>query len=39
MTRQDAISFGKNHIRVNYVHPGTLLTPLVKKLDVEQKVV
>lgn len=35
MTRQDAISFGKNHIRVNSVHPGTILTPLVKKLDAE----
>lgn len=31
MTRQDAISFCKNHIRVNSVHPGTILTPLVKK--------
>lgn len=35
MTRQDAISFGKDHIRVNSVHPGTILTPLVKKLDAE----
>ncbi|RNM41119.1 SDR family oxidoreductase, partial [Staphylococcus aureus] len=24
MTRQDAISFGKDHIRVNSVHPGTI---------------
>ncbi|MFG5046667.1 SDR family oxidoreductase [Staphylococcus haemolyticus] len=35
MTRQDAISFGKDHIRVNSVHPGTILTPLVKKLGAE----
>ena len=35
MTRQDAISFGKDHIRVNSVHPGTILKPLVKKLDAE----
>ncbi|GGG95548.1 oxidoreductase [Staphylococcus pragensis] len=35
MTRQDAISFGKDHIRVNSVHPGTILTPLVKKLGEE----
>lgn len=32
MTRQDAISFGPDHIRVNSVHPGTILTPLVKEL-------
>lgn len=39
MTRQDAISFGKDHIRVNSVHPGTILTPLVKNSVQKQKVV
>ncbi|WP_337018505.1 SDR family NAD(P)-dependent oxidoreductase [Oceanobacillus massiliensis] len=32
LTRQDAISYGPDHIRLNSVHPGTILTPLVKEL-------
>lgn len=32
MTRQDAISYAKNNIRVNSIHPGTIMTPLVKEL-------
>lgn len=29
-TRQDAATYGKDNIRVNSVHPGTVLTPLVE---------
>ena len=29
-TKQDAASYGKYNIRVNSVHPGTVLTPLVE---------
>lgn len=32
MTRQDAISYAKSNIRVNSIHPGTIMTPLVKEL-------
>ena len=32
MTRQDAISYAKNNIWVNSIHPGTIMTPLVKEL-------
>jgi len=32
MTKKDAITYGPDHIRVNSVHPGTILTPLVQKL-------
>ncbi|MBQ7795367.1 MAG: SDR family oxidoreductase [Lachnospiraceae bacterium] len=32
MTKQDAITYGPDHIRVNSVHPGTILTPLVQSL-------
>lgn len=32
MTRKDAITYGPDHIRVNSVHPGTILTPLVQHL-------
>ena len=32
MTKQDAISYAKNNIRVNAIHPGTIMTPLVKEL-------
>lgn len=32
MTKQDAISYAKNNIRVNSIHPGTIMTPLVKEL-------
>ena len=32
MTRQDAISYAKDNIRVNSIHPGTIMTPLVKEL-------
>lgn len=30
MTKQDAATYGKNNIRVNSVHPSTVLTPLVE---------
>jgi len=29
-TRQDAATYGRHHIRVNSVHPSTVLTPLVE---------
>src|SRR5262249_30408439 len=29
-TRQDAATYGKDNIRVNSVHPSTVLTPLVE---------
>ena len=29
-TKQDAATYGKDNIRVNSVHPGTVLTPLVE---------
>lgn len=32
MTKQDAIAYAKNNIRVNSIHPGTIMTPLVKEL-------
>lgn len=32
MTKQDAISYAKDNIRVNSIHPGTIMTPLVKEL-------
>lgn len=32
MSRQDAIMYAKNNIRVNCIHPGTIMTPLVKEL-------
>lgn len=32
MTKSDAISYGPHGIRINSVHPGTILTPLVAKL-------
>lgn len=32
MTKQDALSYAKNNIRVNSIHPGTIMTPLVKEL-------
>ncbi|RKQ15143.1 SDR family NAD(P)-dependent oxidoreductase [Ureibacillus endophyticus] len=32
MTKKDAITYGPDNIRVNSVHPGTILTPLVQQL-------
>lgn len=32
MTKQDAITYAKDNIRVNSIHPGTIMTPLVKEL-------
>lgn len=32
MTKKDAITYAADHIRVNSVHPGTILTPLVQSL-------
>ena len=32
MTKKDAVTYGKQGIRVNSIHPGTILTPLVKEL-------
>ena len=32
MTKQDALNYAKNNIRVNSIHPGTIMTPLVKEL-------
>lgn len=32
MSKQDAITYAKNNIRVNSIHPGTIMTPLVKEL-------
>lgn len=32
MTKNMAVSYGKDKIRVNSVHPGTILTPLVEEL-------
>ena len=32
MTRQDAMNYAKNNIRVNSIHPGTIMTPLVREL-------
>lgn len=32
LTKKDAITYGPDNIRVNSVHPGTILTPLVQKL-------
>ena len=37
MTKKDAVTYGRDGIRVNSVHPGTILTPLVKQLaDAEE---
>lgn len=32
MTKQDAVNYAKDHIRVNSVHPGTIMTELVKEV-------
>ena len=32
MTKKDAATYGKDNIRVNSVHPGTILTPFVREL-------
>ncbi|MFC9790348.1 SDR family NAD(P)-dependent oxidoreductase [Rhodococcus sp. NPDC127528] len=32
MTKKDAATYGVDHIRVNSVHPGTILTPFVREL-------
>jgi len=32
MTKKDAVTYGKQGIRVNSIHPGTILTPLVREL-------
>lgn len=32
MTKKDAVTYGPDNIRVNSVHPGTILTPLVQNL-------
>lgn len=32
MTKQDAVCYARDNIRVNSVHPGTILTPLVREL-------
>ena len=32
MTKQDALNYAKDNIRVNSIHPGTIMTPLVKEL-------
>jgi NAD(P)-dependent dehydrogenase (short-subunit alcohol dehydrogenase family) len=32
MTKQDAVCYARDNIRVNSVHPGTILTPLVRQL-------
>jgi NAD(P)-dependent dehydrogenase (short-subunit alcohol dehydrogenase family) len=32
MTKTDAVCYAKHGIRVNAVHPGTTLTPLVRKV-------
>ncbi len=29
MTKKDAVVYGADHIRVNSIHPGTILTPLI----------
>jgi NAD(P)-dependent dehydrogenase (short-subunit alcohol dehydrogenase family) len=34
-TRQDAAVYGRHHIRVNSVHPSTVLTPLVEAIAAE----
>lgn len=32
MTKKDAVTYGRDGIRVNSVHPGTILTPFVREL-------
>lgn len=32
MTKKDAVQYGSEGIRVNSIHPGTILTPLVREL-------
>lgn len=32
MTKKDAVTYGRQNIRVNSIHPGTILTPLVREL-------
>lgn len=32
MTKQDALNYAKDNIRVNSIHPGTIMTPLVIEL-------
>lgn len=32
MTKKDAVTYGRDNIRVNSIHPGTIMTPLVKEL-------
>lgn len=32
MTKKDAVTYGRDNIRVNSVHPGTILTPFVREL-------
>ncbi len=36
MTKKDAVVYGPDHIRVNSIHPGTIITPLVEKLIEKQ---
>ena len=31
MTKQDAVTYGKKNIRVNAIHPGAIVTPLLQK--------
>lgn len=42
LTKRNAVEYGHDNIRVNSIHPGTILTPLVQKLadedpDYEEK--
>jgi NAD(P)-dependent dehydrogenase (short-subunit alcohol dehydrogenase family) len=32
MTKKDAVTYGRDNIHVNSIHPGTIMTPLVKEL-------
>jgi NAD(P)-dependent dehydrogenase (short-subunit alcohol dehydrogenase family) len=32
MTKQTAVVYGRDRIRINAIHPGTILTPLVREL-------
>lgn len=37
MTKQDAVTYGLNNIRVNAILPGTIVTPLVRKIASEME--
>ena len=37
MTKRDAVGYGPYRIRVNSIHPGTIVTPLVRQVAAQQE--